>query len=311
MRAWVGLLVACVMGLGAALPWRAGAAESVVVGFLPAADFLPAFIAKERGFFAAHGIDAEMKPIGNGATMPAALSGGSLQVGTPTMPGILLGAENGLDLVAIAGTVVSAPGYRFIELVARPDLPTPNAKAFEHTTVGLPGINGFAHFLLVKYLTVEGVDLSTMRFIELTFPQMGDALKSHQADAVLPVNPFLGRIVAAGAGRVVDGFGASVPDDTVAVVWASTRPYATAHPQVVAGFRAAIAEGIAWNAAHPQDADETLSHFLPLPREVLKMIPKPPYTATVTPAQVRFWIDLLAAQKLVSGSIDPNSVLVK
>lgn len=54
---------------------RAAAQTKVTIGYGPANSWIPAFVAKEQGIFARHGLDATLQLIVIGSNQPAALIG--------------------------------------------------------------------------------------------------------------------------------------------------------------------------------------------------------------------------------------------
>jgi len=62
--------------------------------------------------------------------------------------------------------------------------------------------------------------------------------------------------------------------------------------------------------AHPDIGAETLSHHIEIPPEVLKQIPIPPVTPTVDASQIRYWVDIMRQQKMLSKPMDPSAVLL-
>src|ERR1700759_3639553 len=86
---------------------RPGLAEApgdkVAIGFPPSDDFVPAMIAKDKGIFAANGVDATLTVVPLIGNVPPALVAGSLQIGATTGPTLLQAQENGLDFVVVAG----------------------------------------------------------------------------------------------------------------------------------------------------------------------------------------------------------------
>jgi ABC-type nitrate/sulfonate/bicarbonate transport system substrate-binding protein len=90
--------------LSTALVASASAANvKVNIGYATAADYLPAFVAKENGCFAANGIDAQLTRMPVTTNIPAAVIADTLQIGAQTATLFLPAVDNGLDLVAIAG----------------------------------------------------------------------------------------------------------------------------------------------------------------------------------------------------------------
>ena len=62
--------------------------------------------------------------------------------------------------------------------------------------------------------------------------------------------------------------------------------------------------------AHPEFGPETLSHYITLPPEVLKNIPIPPAIAAVDASQIRYWVDIMRQQNMLTKPIDPATVMV-
>jgi NitT/TauT family transport system substrate-binding protein len=71
-----------------------------------------------------------------------------------------------------------------------------------------------------------GLKESQVKRVELAFPQMGDALKRGQVDAVAAADPFFGRIVEAKLASPLTSFSDLVPPGTVAALYASTKAWA-------------------------------------------------------------------------------------
>ena len=110
LSATLGALCALVAGASAAN-------VKVNIGYATAADYLPAFVAKENGCFAANGIDAQFTRIPVTTNMPAAVIADTLQIGAQTATLFLPAVENGLELVAIAGGTRLLAGNETISLV--------------------------------------------------------------------------------------------------------------------------------------------------------------------------------------------------
>ena len=126
---------------------------------------------------------------------------------------------------------------------------------------------------------------------------------------MVPVEPFTSRIANSG-GRVLANYTDDLPAGLPPVVWASTGKYAAAHPAVIKAFRAGLADAADYYKAHPEIGPEALSHYIKLPPEVLKNVPIPPATATVDASQIRYWVDIMRQQKMLTKAIDPATVMV-
>ena len=133
------------------------------------------------------------------ATIPPALVSGSVQIAGPTMPTVLQANDAGLDIVVFAGGAV----YPLVGdiLVARQGSGIQKPTDLKGKTVGVPGLGALLHFMLRRQLKANGVDPSSVKYVELGFPQAADALKIRAdrrlsgAGAVHRPDPPIGRRV--------------------------------------------------------------------------------------------------------------------
>src|SRR5512140_262129 len=91
-------LVAALIGFAVA---PAFAQAPIKVGYVPVTDYLPAYVAKEKGFFDKHKVAVELQRIPLIANIPPALLSGSVQIGISTGPGFLQATEGGRDSVVV------------------------------------------------------------------------------------------------------------------------------------------------------------------------------------------------------------------
>ena len=190
--------------LAALCALAAGASASTVkvnIGYATAADYLPAFVSKENGCFAANGIDAQFTRIPVTTNMPAALVADTLQIGAQTATLFLPAVENGLDLVAIAGGTRLLEGNETLSLVTSMKFQVKRGADVIGKKIGVPGVNSVADVMFRKWLKNEGVDVAKVTIIETPFPQMKDLIKSGQIDGAIAVEPIRSFIVNEGVGQ--------------------------------------------------------------------------------------------------------------
>lgn len=300
----------CALALGLATASIGYAQTSITLGHTGAADYLASFVAQERGFFKKHNLNVTFQQVAGGALAPG-LQGGSHQIATLPPTNLLLGVDGGLDLVVISGTAVTTKTDKNSGLLAGAPSSVHKAEDLLGKKVGVPSIGGSLYVLARKWISDQGVDTSKVNFVEVNFPQTGDLLKNGTIDAGVSADPFLPYAISAGKARVLTYFPASLPENTAAVFYASTRKWADANPQAVSQFRAAIAEAIQYIEANPQAAREDLAKYIRLPAPVLAAIPTPRLQEQVTPEQLAFWIDTMHDMGLIRSKPDPNALIAK
>jgi NitT/TauT family transport system substrate-binding protein len=255
LKSWRAVTVALALSPLSAIPPAAGQAPTPLkIGLGPAVDFLPAFVARDEGIFAKHGLEVTLQIVPTPSVVPPMLVSDSVQIAYATPPNILLANEGGLDLVAIAGGARLVKSNAKISFVTRQGVTIEKADDLKGRRAGVPGFNSIIDMFLRKWLITHNVPVSQVNFVETPMLQMGDLLKAGQIDAATPIEPIRGRIIASGAAvRSVDFF-SEVNPDVLGSFWMATRDWATKHKTEVAAFRASLLDGIAFIDAHPDEA---------------------------------------------------------
>lgn len=288
----------------------AGAQTKITLGHTGVADYLGAFVAQEEGFFRKHGLNVTFQTVAGGALVPG-LQGGSLQIATLPPTNMLLAIDGGLDLVAVAGCTVFDKTDTNAGLLVATNSPVQSPKDLAGKKVGVPSIGGFLYVMARKWVADKGVDPKQVNFVEVNFPQTADLLKSGTIDAGVSAQPFIARALQAKSARPLAYFPADLPPQTTGVFFGTTREWATAHPQAIKDFRAAIAEAVDFAQKNPQAAKAHLAKYVKLPPEVLAALPMPRLYADVTEPQLRYWVDTMAEMGLTKAKANPAQLLAR
>ncbi|HLI23215.1 MAG TPA: ABC transporter substrate-binding protein [Stellaceae bacterium] len=303
-RAIACLALTLAAALAAAAP--ADAQTKVKMTYTAVSGFAAGYVAEEQGFFQKHGVDVQFIQTNISGNIPAVIESGSVEVGGPTLPAILQANDAGLDLVVFSGgAVYPLPGD---VLIARDGAGIQKTTDLKGKTVGVPGIGALLYIMLRRDLKANGVDPNSVKYVEMGFPQAGDALKAGQIDAYPSQAPFTARIIQSGAGKAVQNWLSATPDGTPTVVFAATRSWATAHKKDVEGMQAAMREALDFMKTHKTETDQAIAKYTGLPVQVVASIPVPPIDVDLTAKQIQFWIDICKEQGLIKGNPDPKSV---
>lgn len=287
----------------------AAAQTKITLGYTGANAFVAAFVAKDQGFFARRGLDVTMQLVPVGSTIPAAMAGGSLQVGTLTPPAFLLAVEGGIETQIVSAATFQSKANITTGVVAREGANIKAPADFRGKRVGVPGLNGVNHVTFMKWLKDRGTDPRQVTFVEAFFPQMGDLLKGGQVDAVLPVEPFLGRIVQSKVGYVVAPYAAEVSDNYLESFYIMTRDFMQKNPKAADAFKESIREAVAWIGKNEEAARKTQVTYLKLPEAIAMSIRMPTLTVDIQVKDLQFWIDLCKDFGVTRGTATVQQVL--
>jgi NitT/TauT family transport system substrate-binding protein len=294
--------------VAAVLPAFGHAAETtkIVLGYGLTSDYLPAYIAKENGIFAKHGLDVDMKAVTSSSLAPPALVSNSLQISQATPPNLLLANDGGMDLVSVAGVARLTAAHPHTSLVTHPGFTITTAKDLIGKKIAVPGINSAMDLVLRKWLLDGNVKLSQVTIVEAPFQQMGDMLKSGQLDAAFSFEPLLSRILAAGSATKSLDIMSSTNPDVLGAIYASTREWANAHRAAVAAFNESLAEGIEFEKAHPEEAHKIEAKYIGYATPTFADA-----QLAVRPADFKFWADVCDEVGVLHHPVDAATLIFK
>ena len=286
----------------------AAAQTKINLGYTQANAFMAAFVAKDQGFFAKRGLDVTLQIVPQGSTIASVMAGGTLQAGTLTPPAFLLAVEGGIDAQVVAAATFQTKANPTIGVMAREGSNIKTAADIRGKRVGVPGLNGGNHIVMMKWLKNNGVDPKDVTVVETNFPQMSDLLKGGQVDVVVPVEPFISRIQQNQVGYLV-----AVPtivDSFLESFYIMNREFIQKNPKAAQDFRESIREAVAWIRQNEAEARKTQVTYLKLPEAAAQTIKLPTFAVDVKPQDMQFWIDLLKDFGVTKGTATTQQVLV-
>jgi NitT/TauT family transport system substrate-binding protein len=278
----------------------ATAQTKIKMTYTAVSGFAAGYVAQQQGFFQKHGVDVQFVQTNISGNIPAIIESGSTEIGGATTAQILQANDAGLDLdIFGGGAVYPLPGD---VLVARPEAHINKTTDLKGKTVGVPGIGALLHIMLRRDLKANGVDPNSVKYVELGFPQAGDALKAGQIDAYPMQAPFTARVLQSGAGVAVANWLSATPAGTVTTIYFTTRAWANAHKDVIEGMKVGMREAVDFMKTHPDDANQAVAKYTGLPVQVVAAIPMPLIDVDLSPKQIQFWIDICKEQGLIKGN---------
>jgi NitT/TauT family transport system substrate-binding protein len=280
-------------------------APTLNVGYVPNADFVPLFVAKEKGLFDKVGLNVALSSVINQHNVPAGLTSGSIDLGPMAVPTFLLAAVNGVDAVAVAGYLRNIGSDSQAWLMVREGLPFNGAASLEGKRIGMPGLKSsfdvhFRVWLLSNNIPVERVNL-----VEVNFPQMSGMLKSSQIDAAIAVEPFKSEIVRSGSGQMAADFMSEVTKDDAGLVWIATKEWSKSHAKELQMFIAGLKLGVADVVADPTGAQQVEKNYL----KFASPISTSDYDFSLSPGDLKFYEAMMLKVGFLQKNIDVASLM--
>lgn len=299
---FVGLVGALVMAMSV----PAWSQSKINVGYIPSTDFVPLLVAEDQGLFAKHGLDVSLTAIQLANNIPAALMSRSIDIGVGTMPPLLLAVENGMDFVIISGYTRNLASDPQTSLMIRKGMAYNEPADLKKKRIASPGLLSSFDIHFRKWLTIKGVPVSDVDFVEAGFPQMSDMLRNGTVDGAIVIEPFRSTVVKSGSGvRAVDFLGQVTPNDAGAV-WIALREWADAHPRERVAFRAALEEGVAAVTSDKATAEAIEHKYLKFVAPMAE-----DWNFNVTPADIQFYEDMMHEFHILHQPIDPAGLIAQ
>jgi putative hydroxymethylpyrimidine transport system substrate-binding protein len=160
-------------------PVQAAEKMTVLLDWFVNPDHAPLIIAREKGYFAAAGLDVELIAPADPNDPPKLVAAGKADIAVSYQPQLHVHVEQGLPLVRI-GTLVATP---LNSLVVMKDGPIKTIADLKGKKVGY-SIGGFEDAVLGKMLEGAGLTLKDVTLINVNF-SLSPSIISGQVDAVI------------------------------------------------------------------------------------------------------------------------------
>lgn len=217
-----------------------------------------AYYAQAEGFFKRAGLDVDVTTLANGNVVGTALAGGTGDIGVSNLVQIAAASERGVPLTVIAGAGMYSTRAASTALCVSKSSPLKTAKDLEGKTIAVAALNDQTAVALRKWLTENGADYNKVHTIEMGYPEMIASLSAGRIDAAMLAEPFQTAARKGDARLFAKPFDSIAPEFNIGV-WATTRAWADAHPDLVKKFAAAIYASARWANTHHAESAQILA----------------------------------------------------
>jgi NitT/TauT family transport system substrate-binding protein len=236
-----------------------GERTSVSVGVLPIADVAPLHLGIEKGFFDEEGLDVEPQVIQGGAAVVTGVVSGDLALGFAATEPLIHAKARGLpvQIVATGNQAAADPDEAWAGLMVREGGGVRSPQDLEGRTIAVNAVRGTAQLTILAVLERDGVDVSTLDFVEVPFPDMPAALTEGRVPAVAAVEPFVTAIDQRGGQNLVPYFSGLEPGMTIGTYFTLERTI-DQDRETVAAFQRAMNRSLEYARAHEEEARDVM-----------------------------------------------------
>jgi len=150
-----------------------------------------------------------------------------------------------------------------------------------------------------EWLQRKGVDANSVKFLEIPFPQMADALFQSRLDAVWNVEPFLTFMLKSGNARVIAyPYQENIPGMDI-TGYLAKESWLKANPDVARRFKRAIDRATTYLInASKEERDDFVAKYSGMKPEVAAAMNLPEYATEFNVPSLKANLDIAVRQKL-------------
>jgi NitT/TauT family transport system substrate-binding protein len=264
------------------------------IGILPVESAATVYYAKDLGFFAKQGLDADIQPMPNTPTIAAAVASGAIDVGYVTIDSIATIHQQHIPLVVIApgADFIYPASARTAGVIVTPNSPIRTAKDLDGKTVALPAVHSLGSTAISKWMDANGGDSASVKYVEIPFPAIPAALDAGRIDAAFEVEPFFS--AATKRDRILTDAYSSIGKHFLLSVWVAQSDWAKAHPSLVGRFAAVIHDASVWANKNQTQSGQILAKYTKIDPAVVAAMARGHYAEQLSASIMQPGIDASA-----------------
>lgn len=301
--------IALAMGAAAFVASQPVAAQETTllrVGYLPVGVYSYFWRAQDAGYFEEENIEIELVPMAGGGQIIPALQSGSLQFGISDALGVLNARNGGIPVTYVSFNFQqSSDDPVHAVLTMDPEIQSAADLAGKAIATNLSYNTDWT--MMREWLRQSDVDIDSVTFREIPFPDMLPALRNNTVSAVGTTEPFVTLGVAQGA-RVLGHYFTDVQSPVVLSGVTALLPYVEENPDITERFVRAINRALE-DFKDPEIVRQTIASNTSIPPEVIAEMNLGEWQVDVPAATMQFWVDAAAKEGIINDTADLSDLV--
>jgi len=277
------------------------ATTSIVVGSLPVIDTAGLQVALKEGFFKQAGLNVTVESVTQStAAIPDLLHGSIDVIGGGNYVSFFEAEANGTFPVEILAPADDCTADTY-GVVAMPSSGITTPADLAGKTIAVNLTQNVQTLTTSAVLAADGVNASSLHYVQIPFPDMGAALQANRVDAISAVEPFLSAALAAGGKLVTSTCTGSMANFPLSG-YVTTKSWVQGHATAARAFQQAIEKGNAYADAHPSVVRALLPTYTSITAKAAAVMPLTSYPDSLTTAPLQRIATLMHAGGLATPS---------
>ncbi len=269
----------------------------------------PLLYADKAGLFERAGLKVQVERFTTGASIATAVAGGTLQIGSFNLFGLVLAHAKGLPFSIIApGSLYRSENPDGGLLVAA-NSPLHRAKDFNGKTIGALSLQDLSTFAVESWLDKNGGDSRTVHFVEIPQPVVMPALESGRVDAASASEPIFDEATSTGKFRVAAYSMSAIAPRWSQAAWYANTDWIDKHRALVQKFVVVMNESNVYVQVHPVETLPLVAAYLGVDVAALAHIRRTTQAEYLNPRDIQPVIDVAAKYKAIPAPFPAEDMI--
>lgn len=273
--------------------------------------YAEAYYAQDGGFFTKAGLRVEITTFPNGGPILTAVAGGALDIGVTNPPELANAIVHGIPFVYFAGSALYSTSAPTAVMCVAANSPIRDVKDLAGKTIAVSSLKDGTNLAADAYLTKGGVNLASVKVIEMPFALMGAALARGTIQAAVMSEPAVTVSLEARQTRIFGKAFDAISSMFLISGWFTTSDWYKRNAAIANRFAAAMYETARWaNVNHDATATILLGHSKLDPTVAKKMM-RCQFAQTLDPRLLDPVLELAARIKLTDRLVTGAEMIAK
>lgn len=267
----------------------------------------PVYIAMDKGFFKANGIDLELtSTVAGGATAVEMVSSGDVQGCLLSNMALCNAVNSGMPVIAVADIQSCLKDAPLEEFYVRADSDIQSVADLKGKNIAINLVKSSFHYTWLMALEQAGLSEEDVNFVTLSFAEQQEALENGTVDAIGLMQPYSGKArVDEDCRQLYTGLDVFGEKQFCEILL--NKIWAEEHPEVAQAFVKSLAEASAWVAENQDEAKEIVASYTGMDKQYIDDYYFQPH-CSVNMADAEYWLKYMQENWGVKESVKVEDV---
>jgi NitT/TauT family transport system substrate-binding protein len=280
----------------------------ISVAILPTVETGPLQLAIRNGYFKSAGLDVDVVIAPSGQRTVEGLVSGEYDISYSSYPVFFQAQGKGIgDFKLVADNSYAAPGVTM--LMKRKDSPLAALTDLNSKTVAVTARNTLSDLMVKDAMATNGADYTTVRWVEMPFPDMQAKLADGAIDAAMMVEPFATASTKTVNAQVLTDLATGSLAELPLTGFGATAKFVEQNPRTVAAFQQGIKR--AANEAQQNRAviEPLLTQYAKIDPSIVKVTKLPGFRGDLDASQLKRVVALMKNYGVLTKDLDVDAML--